>query len=206
VNRPNLLQGQNLPPPPQQRRSREKRQAILEAAIVRFGRDGYERASIEGIAREAGVATGAVYQFFRSKRQLLLVLMDALLQRLEDLPPPKLAVNRPILKGIEGFLTDAFSREIAFVGVYRAWQEAALVDAAFVTHDQQIRAWSYQRVRGLLGLLVNLPSARHKLDLATLAELWGRFFWYLLAQPPSNRKRAVRTIAEMLHHIIFSQE
>jgi AcrR family transcriptional regulator len=120
MNRPNILRGEELQPPPKQSRSRRRRDAILEAAIVRFSRDGFEHASIEGIAQAAGVATGAVYQFFRSKRQLLLVLMDTLLRRLNELNPPSFTQGKTILDGIEQFLTQVFARELEFVGVYRA--------------------------------------------------------------------------------------
>src|SRR5258708_10793939 len=78
--RPDLLAGQELPPAPQQERSRRKREALLEKALALFAERGYEQTSIEEIARAAGVAVGGFYQHFTSKRQILLVLMDRLLQ------------------------------------------------------------------------------------------------------------------------------
>src|SRR4051794_39058177 len=81
--RPDLLAGEQFPPPPQQDRSRRKREALLNAALEMFAEHGYERASIEAIARRAGVAVGAFYQHFTSKRQILLVLMDRLLEEVE---------------------------------------------------------------------------------------------------------------------------
>jgi AcrR family transcriptional regulator len=47
-----------------------------------FSRDGYEAASIAAIAKRAGIAIGGFYQYFGSKRQLLLVLMNEFLQKL----------------------------------------------------------------------------------------------------------------------------
>ncbi len=203
MNRPNILRGEELQPPPKQRRSRRRRDAILEAAMVRFSRDGFERTSIEGIAQAAGVATGAVYQFFGSKRQLLLVLMDTLLRRLDELDPPSFTQGKTILDGIEQFLTEAFARELEFVGVYRAWQEAALTDPAIDGHNHRIRSWTRARVRSLFAMLADLPDGRPDLDFDTLAKLWDGFFWTLLAQPPSDTKRAVRSIARILYHTLF---
>jgi len=203
MNRPNILRGEELQPPPKQRRSRRRRDAIPEAAMVRFSRDGFERTSIEGIAQAAGVATGAVYQFFRSKRQLLLVLMDTLLRRLDELDPPSFTQGKTILDGIEQFLTEAFARELEFVGVYRAWQEAALTDPAIDGHNRRIRSWTRARVRSLFAMLADLPDGRPDLDFDTLAKLWDGFFWTLLAQPPSDTKRAVRSIARILYHTLF---
>src|SRR5436305_12349290 len=78
--RPDLLAGQHLPPLPQQERSRRKRDALLQSALTLFAERGYEQTSIEHIAHRAEVAVGGFYQHFASKRQILLVLMDQLLQ------------------------------------------------------------------------------------------------------------------------------
>lgn len=47
-----------------------KRAQILAAAAPIFGRDGYERASIDAIAAAAGVSKPTVYSHFGSKEQL----------------------------------------------------------------------------------------------------------------------------------------
>ncbi len=69
---------------PSQRRSRLKREALLRATLELFERNGYEATAIGAIARRAEIAVGGFYQYFRSKRQLLLVLMNELLQKLEQ--------------------------------------------------------------------------------------------------------------------------
>jgi AcrR family transcriptional regulator len=48
----------------------EKRRRLLEAAIRVFAREGYRRASVDRIAREAEVAKGGVYSYFPSKAVL----------------------------------------------------------------------------------------------------------------------------------------
>ncbi|HEX6779203.1 MAG TPA: helix-turn-helix domain-containing protein, partial [Ktedonobacterales bacterium] len=78
--RPDLLAGQQFPPLPKQTRSRQKRDALLQSALALFAEHGYEETTIEEIAHHAGVAVGGFYQHFASKRQILLVLMDLLLQ------------------------------------------------------------------------------------------------------------------------------
>src|SRR5215510_13464354 len=80
--RPDLLAGEHLPPPPRQRRSVENRERLKAAALRLFSRDGYARTSIDDIAAEAGVATGGFYLQFRTKRQLLVALMDDFLDAL----------------------------------------------------------------------------------------------------------------------------
>ena len=58
------------------------RQAILEAAIRIFGRLGFSAAKIADIAAEAGVATGTLYNYFSSKEDIFLSILDAGRERL----------------------------------------------------------------------------------------------------------------------------
>lgn len=52
------------------------RQAILDAAIARFGRDGYRSTSVANIAREADVSGTAAYAYFSDKEDLFLAAVD----------------------------------------------------------------------------------------------------------------------------------
>jgi TetR/AcrR family fatty acid metabolism transcriptional regulator len=49
----------------------DKRARILEAAIHVFARHGYHGARVSDIAREAGIAYGLVYHYFRNKEEIL---------------------------------------------------------------------------------------------------------------------------------------
>jgi AcrR family transcriptional regulator len=53
----------------------ETRTRLLEAAARVFGQEGYERATVALIAREAGATTGAIYAHYSGKADLL---VDAL--------------------------------------------------------------------------------------------------------------------------------
>lgn len=53
-----------------------RRKQILDAALVVFSRKGYGEATIPDIAREAGVAVGTIYNYYDSKRDLLVSLVD----------------------------------------------------------------------------------------------------------------------------------
>jgi TetR/AcrR family fatty acid metabolism transcriptional regulator len=54
----------------------DKRQAILRAAISVFARCGYFNSKVADIAREAGVADGTVYLYFKSKEEILHSIFD----------------------------------------------------------------------------------------------------------------------------------
>ena len=52
------------------------RQAVLEAAIARFGREGYRATSVADIARDAGVGGTVAYAYFPGKEALFLAAVD----------------------------------------------------------------------------------------------------------------------------------
>ena len=52
------------------------RRAILDAAIVRFGREGYRATSVADIARDAGVGGTVAYAYFPNKEALFLAAVD----------------------------------------------------------------------------------------------------------------------------------
>ncbi len=54
----------------------DKREAILRAAISVFAHNGYFNAKVADIAREAGVADGTVYLYFKSKEEILHSIFD----------------------------------------------------------------------------------------------------------------------------------
>jgi TetR/AcrR family fatty acid metabolism transcriptional regulator len=54
----------------------DKREAILRAAITVFAHNGYFNSKVADIAREAGVADGTVYLYFKSKEEILHSIFD----------------------------------------------------------------------------------------------------------------------------------
>jgi TetR/AcrR family fatty acid metabolism transcriptional regulator len=53
-----------------------KRALILDAATAVFARTGYHAARISDIAREAGIAYGLVYHYFRNKEEILETIFE----------------------------------------------------------------------------------------------------------------------------------
>jgi AcrR family transcriptional regulator len=80
VTRPPEKQARSRPP--RSRRSGRRagdsgtRAAILAAARARFGEVGYDRATIRGIATEAGVDPALVHHFFGTKERLFAAVMQ----------------------------------------------------------------------------------------------------------------------------------
>lgn len=203
--RPDLLAGQHFPPPPQQERSRRKRDALLEAALALFAERGYEATSIEDIAHRAGVAVGGFYQHFASKRQLLLVLMNRLLDEADALPmqlsPEQLHYPRAIIEQVvrQGLLTDW-----AYVGAYRAWREAFVQDPELQAFHVQIEEWTARRIEMMLRAMQQGPGARSDVDLVTLASIISLLFWRLAEMPLDEPDAVIASITDLIYHALFS--
>ncbi|HUC42208.1 MAG TPA: helix-turn-helix domain-containing protein [Candidatus Micrarchaeaceae archaeon] len=207
--RPHLLKGERLPPEPVQKRSLAKRERLKTAALDLFGRKGYEATSIEDVAARAGLAVGTFYQHYRSKRQLLLALMDELLENLSrlDLRPRGAADPRAILHAI---LSAAFAHDLRFLGAYRAWQQAAISDADLRRKQARIQDWTTARVTLLFEGLSRLPGARREADIPALARAMDTYFWTLLAQASLLSRRelegSVGAATHLIFHALFTDE
>jgi AcrR family transcriptional regulator len=205
--RPDLLAGEDLPSDPRQRRSVDKRERLKEAGLGLFGEKGYESTSIEAIAQRASLAVESFYQHYRSKRQLLLALMDELLERLSQLEfrTEAAADTRAVIRGL---LSRSFAHDLRYLGAYRAWQEAALAEAGLARKQKQIHAWTTARVTAVFERLAQLPGARKGLDLAGLARGMDALFWSLLGQvgrmPKPELERWVESCTHLIYHALFT--
>ena len=200
--RPHLLADEKLPPEPRQKRSLAARERWKAAGLALFGEKGYEATSVSDIARRARLAVGGFYQHFTSKRQLLLVLMDDLLDKLSQLEL-RPSGSGGLRAGLHALLAGAFSRDLKYLGAYRAWQEASLSDPHLARTQAQIQAWSTGRILLLFQALHQHPAARPDVDLKGLARALDAFFWNLLAQAVHMPKPELNQWIDISTHLIF---
>ena len=200
--RPNLLAGEDLPPEPRQKRSLAKRARLKAAGLTLFGERGYEATSIDEIARRAKLAVGGFYQHYRSKRQLLLALMDELLEGLSRMDFRPGAVT-DVQSGIRELLSRAFSHDLRYLGAYRAWQEAVLSDPELARKQKAIQAWTTARVTTVVRLLQQLPGAREGVDIPGLGRVMDSFFWNLLGQAARLRSVELNQWIDSATHLIY---
>jgi AcrR family transcriptional regulator len=200
--RPNLLADEGFPPGPHQKRSINKRARLKAAGLALFGEKGYEATSINDIAGRAKLAVGGFYQHFRSKRQLLLALMDELLEHLSQIDlRPKAFAN--VQAGLRELLSAAFSRDLKYLGAYRAWQEATLSDPDLARKEAEIHDWTTARVHAVFQLLQQMPGARPDVDIQAMARVMDGFFWSLLARAEKMRKVELDQWIDTSSHLIF---
>lgn len=83
-------------------RDPDKPQQIIQAAVRVFARKGYYNSRVSDIAREAGIAAGTIYLYFKTKDDLLVTLfrdkmaefVDALRKAIADEPDAASKVRR----------------------------------------------------------------------------------------------------------------
>src|SRR6266576_191270 len=98
----------------------DKREALLRAAIRVFAHNGYFNSKVADIAREAGVADGTVYLYFKSKEEILHSIFDRSVdeaiadarKRLKNLDDPREKLRRIALLHLERLGAD---RDLAVV-------------------------------------------------------------------------------------------
>ena len=103
-----------------ERRKAETKERILAAALAQVAEGGYASASVEAVARRAGVATGTVYRHFHSKGDLVAEVFRRASQRELDVVASVAADDgRPAAERIAA-AAEAFARR-ALAGPTLAW-------------------------------------------------------------------------------------
>jgi len=77
-----------------------RRQAILEAALDQFLAEGFSATTLDGIARQAGVAKGTIYLYFADKEALFRALVQSMIGPVigaAEAEAPRFAGPTPVL-------------------------------------------------------------------------------------------------------------
>ena len=63
----------------------EKRERIINAALKEFAKNGYDKASTNEIVKESGISKGSLFNYFISKKELYLLLLDYVVKVIEQM-------------------------------------------------------------------------------------------------------------------------
>lgn len=119
---------------------------VLDGARTIFLRDGYERASVDDIAREAGVSKATLYAYFPDKRLLFLEIASAECRRQADEAGSTFDFGRPvedILRGaaekIVAFVISDFGQRIYRIAVAEAESFPALAEEFYLSGPKLVQ-------------------------------------------------------------------
>jgi len=125
----------------------ETRQLVIEAAAEEFAHNGYDKANVNRIAEAAGFAIGTVYNYFPSKRVLMLAFVDDIAQLHVDYVLAQVKSEQDPGQRIEAFFKAGF----AFVETYTT--QAKAVFNTLNGPDEEFRARLFQGYQPLFQLL-----------------------------------------------------
>ncbi|HTJ61965.1 MAG TPA: helix-turn-helix domain-containing protein [Candidatus Saccharimonadales bacterium] len=180
--------------PRQVRRPEEKLARLLVSARAVFERDGYARARIQEVCRNAGVSVGTFYEHFESKADLVLRIAELETEH-GELPP---TTSR---KALEDMIAKVIGSSVS--GIARAWLEAIEVEPELRIAQSRLRhahldrytawvrnararrgghAWAIDEratARAIIALLKDALTATYEPAAPRTREL-ARATWYLL--------------------------
>jgi AcrR family transcriptional regulator len=174
-----------------------RRSQILTAAMVIFARKGFDRATIADIAKAAGLAEGSIYNYFRSKDELLAhiprqLAQPVLTQLLDRLPAPATAEE------MEAFLmqlgTAFVDRVRTHARLFKIFFSALphLSPAGRLTYLQLVQTHAASRLERILRDGVRAGYLRKDLNPAIVARVFpGMLFIFLMVQEVLVGRRMV---------------
>jgi AcrR family transcriptional regulator len=177
------------------------RAAIADAAQHQFAELGYDRATIRGIAAEAGVDPALVVHFFGSKQRLFVSVMAPPFQPEEEMPRilagPRAEIGRRLATFAVGQLEDPRSRRV-IVGVIRA--AASEPEAA-----RMVRDLVAERMVGAIARGLGTDDARLRAELVA-SQIIGLVMarYVIRAEPLASRPPAalIEAVAPTLQHYL----
>src|SRR5512144_1875686 len=98
----------------------DKRERILAAAERVFARHGFFAAKVTDVAKEAGVADGTIYLYFKNKDDLLITLFESRMERVNGILAAAVAKHTRPLDRLLAFVK-------AYLGLVKEWPAAAEV-------------------------------------------------------------------------------
>jgi AcrR family transcriptional regulator len=140
-----------MPRPPTAERDKvrsETRQQLLQAAAAEFTREGYVGANINRISQAAGYAKGTIYNYFPSKRALMLALIDEIGSAHTAFIVQQVEAETDPVRRLERF----FSAGFAFVEEHPT--QAPVIISTLYGPDAEFRERVFEAYDGLFGLII----------------------------------------------------
>jgi len=127
----------------------ETRKRLLEAAATEFANKGFTGANINSISLAAGFAKGTIYNYFPSKRELMLALIDEIGTNHTNFIVEHVESETTSVKRMQAFFDAGFN----FVEQYP--EQAQVAISAVYGFDPEFKERIYQAYQQLFGLLIN---------------------------------------------------
>ncbi|MFP4458150.1 MAG: TetR/AcrR family transcriptional regulator [Candidatus Zixiibacteriota bacterium] len=127
----------------------EKRKQIYEAAISLFSQKGVWNTTISQIAKKAGVGKGTIYEYFRSKEDILMAALEFVITRVFELFQEEFDMHDGVI-----------DRLMAYPRALSRYFEEESPESAFLIFIFQMEAFFFsdEKFKSLRGNIVELKT------------------------------------------------
>jgi AcrR family transcriptional regulator len=178
-------------------RGEETRNALLAAAAMLFARDGYHETSVPDIVQAAGVGHGTFYEYFRSRREILLELTRQAADNEARLPRLK---SRDLTDRIRAEIFWYLSDHVEHLELSKVWHEASTFDPEIAETRRRERARRIARVRKGIeaaGVRADIDADIAAAALTAMLEEFAQR-WFVEGDGPGRRAQDVVAASETL--------
>jgi len=179
------------------------RQALLDAALAEFASKGYEAATVAGIARRAGVTTGAVYAHFRGKLDLLLEAVglhtaDTFVRRALGIAKrPASEMSHALARGLVG--APAVQRDLLlFDAIVRARRDPQVARTYRRVVEAHVEGFERTARLGIESGRIDPALALDELARLVVALAFGVMVLRALEQAPPSDETGARLVEQLL--------
>ncbi|APB33656.1 TetR family transcriptional regulator [Gloeomargarita lithophora Alchichica-D10] len=181
---------------PRQARSQERVNRILDVAEELFAQQGYAATTTNGIAAQAQVPIGSLYQFFPDKTAILQALAErygemlhqqlTAIHEIQPVPTSLADYVEQLIDTTDRFFSENPSYYAIFMEVQGTIRELEAIDEA--TDAKLIRDLS----QALARWSANLEPANDQVMAFVLVKAIGTLLWLSLGQKPAFRQQLVK--------------
>jgi len=182
---------------PRTAKGEQTRQALLAAASRLFAEDGYHRTSVPDIVRAAGVGHGTFYEYFGSRRAILLELTRQAADTGSRLPRLK---STNLADRIRAEIFWYLSDHVEHLELVKVWHDAANFDPEIAETRQRERERRMARVRKGLAAAGTRTDIDPAIAAAALTAMLEEFAhrWFVEADGPGRSAQDVVAASETL--------
>ncbi len=195
----------------------QKRRSIVYAALKVFANKGYKATRTIDIAEAAGIGKGTIYEYFRSKEELIEAIFESLFldyqERLEELAGGDLAPVEAILASFRQMMAEADEYADLVPVFFELWTAKDLNEK--LGFDRQMSEWFERFARAYQTLIIKGQKSGQidpEIDGEALARtlvsaIDGIILHYCLFQPPKSFfQRQQKELERMVRSVLVSSE
>ena len=175
----------------------ETRSTLLRAASALFAEQGYHQTSVPDIVRAAGVGHGTFYEYFGSRRAILVELTRQVADVESRLPRLK---SQDLAERVRAEIFWYLSDHVEHLELSKVWHEASNVDPEIAETRHRERARRIARVRKGIEAAGTRPDIDPEIAAAALTAMLEEFAqrWFVEGDGPGRRAHDVVAASETL--------